>query len=88
MTWGDHVTDAEYGEQGTPGLIGATLFPLAVSVSDTVLEGLDYPWDIEAHGGLFYITEKAGTLGLFDGTSFARLPIITSARSWTIAAVA
>ncbi|WP_342448841.1 PQQ-dependent sugar dehydrogenase [Mameliella alba] len=44
-----------------------------------MLEGLDSPWDIEAHGGIFYITEKAGTLDLFDGTSFARLPIITSA---------
>jgi glucose/arabinose dehydrogenase len=61
------------------GLIGAALFPLAASASDTVLEGLDYPWDIEAHGGIFYITEKAGTLGLFDGASFARLPVITSA---------
>lgn len=62
------------------GLLTAVLFPISAlgQTTETVLSDLDYPWDIEAHGGAVYITEKAGTLGIFDGQAFTRLPVETS----------
>ena len=68
---------------GLRGLLGAALitavtaFPAAAA--ETVLDELDYPWDIEAHAGALYVTEKAGTLGLFADGDFTRLPVETSA---------
>ncbi|SDI63505.1 PQQ-dependent sugar dehydrogenase [Alloyangia pacifica] len=61
------------------GLLMAALLPLAAQAQETVLEGLDYPWDIEAQGEVIYLTEKGGTIGIFDGENFARLPVETSA---------
>lgn len=61
-------------------VIAATLLPLVASAQTQtiVLDGLDYPWDIEAHEGTLYITEKAGTLGLLEGGEFTRLQVETS----------
>ncbi|MCA0043155.1 PQQ-dependent sugar dehydrogenase [Celeribacter litoreus] len=59
--------------------LSASLAGAAMANGETVLDGLDYPWDIEAHEGTIYVTEKAGTLGLFDGESFTRLPVLASA---------
>lgn len=61
------------------GLIVAALFPVAVQASETVLPDLDYPWDIEGHGQAIYITEKAGTLGIFESGAFTRMSVETSA---------
>ncbi|WP_353474241.1 PQQ-dependent sugar dehydrogenase [Salipiger sp. H15] len=61
------------------GLLMAALLPLAAQAQETVLEGLDYPWDIAAQGEVIYVTEKGGTIGIFDGENFARLPVETSA---------
>lgn len=61
------------------GLLMAALLPLAAQAQETVLGGLDYPWDIEAQGEVIYVTEKGGTIGIFDGENFARLPVETSA---------
>ncbi|OWU83474.1 dehydrogenase [Oceanicola sp. 22II-s10i] len=52
--------------------------PLSAQTPETVLTGLDYPWDIEAHDGAIYITEKAGTLGIWRDGAFRRLPVHTS----------
>lgn len=52
---------------------------LSAQSVETVLTGLDYPWDIEAHDGAIYVTEKAGTLGILADGAFSRLPVITSA---------
>jgi len=60
------------------GLLAAALLPVSAFSAETVLTDLDYPWDIEAHAGKVYITEKAGTLGVFDGNDFKRLPVTTS----------
>lgn len=57
----------------------AVAFPTAGRSAETVLSGLDYPWDIDAAGGAIYVTEKAGTLGVLDGEDFARLPVETNA---------
>ncbi|MEC7762048.1 MAG: PQQ-dependent sugar dehydrogenase [Pseudomonadota bacterium] len=57
----------------------AVAFPTAGRSADTVLSGLDYPWDIETSGSAIYVTEKAGTLGVLDGEDFARLPVETTA---------
>ena len=68
--------------KGLRGLIlAALLLPAAqpVAAQEEVLAGLDYPWDIEAAEGRIYITEKAGTLGIFDGDRLERLPVRTSA---------
>lgn len=46
---------------------------------ETIVPDLDYPWDIEAHAGAIYVTEKAGTLGIFDAGTFRRIPVETSA---------
>ncbi|WP_118132987.1 sorbosone dehydrogenase family protein [Oceanicella sp. SM1341] len=56
----------------------AALLPLPAAAQDTLLGGLDYPWDIETGAGVFYITEKAGTIGTLEGGRFTRLPVQTS----------
>lgn len=58
-------------------LVAAPL-PSPARAAGTVLEGLNYPWDIEAHGGTIFITEKVGTLGLFENGALTRLPVKTS----------
>lgn len=60
------------------GVLFAMLVPVSASAADTVLNGLDYPWDIEAHGGKIYVTEKSGTVGILAEGSFTRLPVETS----------
>nr|MEC9417593.1 PQQ-dependent sugar dehydrogenase [Pseudomonadota bacterium] len=60
------------------GVLFAMLMPVSASAADTVLNGLDYPWDIEAHGGKIYVTEKSGTVGILAEGSFTRLPVETS----------
>ncbi|MDS9467483.1 PQQ-dependent sugar dehydrogenase [Paracoccus sp. MBLB3053] len=63
------------------GCISTTLALCAreADAAETVLDGLDYPWDIETHDGAIYIIEKAGTLGILDDGTFTRMPIETSA---------
>ncbi len=56
----------------------ATFLPVSAFAADTVLTGLDYPWDIEARDGTIYVTEKAGTVGMLEGDVFTRLPVETS----------
>lgn len=58
--------------------LAAVPLPSPAQAAGTVLEGLNYPWDIEAHGGTIFITEKAGTLGLFENGALTRLPVKTS----------
>lgn len=60
------------------GLLMAALLPATVFASEPVLDGLDYPWDVEAHGEVLYITEKAGTIGILQDGTFSRLPVTTS----------
>ena len=62
-----------------PALAALLPLPAAVAAQETALNGLDYPWDIETHAGAIYVTEKAGTLGIFENGEFARLPVRTSA---------
>ncbi|HMQ94527.1 MAG TPA: PQQ-dependent sugar dehydrogenase [Amaricoccus sp.] len=59
----------------------AALAPTAAAAqsAETILPDLNYPWDIEAHGDSIYVTEKAGTLGIFEDGTFRRLPVETSA---------
>ena len=45
---------------------------------ETLLSGLDYPWDIEARDGAIYLTEKAGTLGIYEDGKLTRMPVETS----------
>ncbi len=45
---------------------------------ETLLSGLDYPWDIEARAGAIYLTEKAGTLGIYEDGKLNRMPVETS----------
>ena len=59
--------------------LAALLLPAPVAAQETVLDGLDYPWDVEAASGTLYVTEKAGTLGIFESGDFRRLPVETSA---------
>ena len=59
--------------------IALTLGATATQAAETLLDGLDYPWDIETSGGAIYVTEKAGTLSIFDGDTFNRMPVVTSA---------
>lgn len=59
-------------------LAAALLLPASAQADETLLDGLDYPWSIAAEGGDLYITEKAGTLGLFDGQTFTRSAVDTS----------
>ncbi|WP_269581261.1 PQQ-dependent sugar dehydrogenase [Roseibium sp. Sym1] len=59
-------------------LVLAALLPVSAQAAETVLPGLDYPWDIEAHEGRIYITEKAGTLGILDEKGFSRMQVETS----------
>ena len=69
------------------GLLGAALVGVSLSAalpgraeaSETLIDGLDYPWDIEAEGQTLYVTEKAGTLGILEDGQFQRLPVRTSA---------
>ncbi|WP_417277633.1 PQQ-dependent sugar dehydrogenase [Celeribacter sp.] len=58
--------------------VTAAAMAQGMTPGETVLDGLDYPWDIEALGDVIYVTEKAGSLGLFDGEGFTRLPVETS----------
>ncbi|EPX76693.1 PQQ-dependent sugar dehydrogenase [Salipiger mucosus] len=67
-----------YGVALVSVVAAASSFSRAVA-AETVLDGLNYPWDIEAHDGEIYLTEKAGTLGVFSGGAFTRLPVETSA---------
>ena len=60
------------------GVLFAMLVPVSASAADTVVNGLDYPWHIEAHGGKIYVTEKSGTVGILAEGSFTRLPVETS----------
>lgn len=59
----------------------STLLPVAAAAQpvETIVSDLTYPWDIEAHGGTLYVTEKAGTLGILEAGTFPRLPVETSA---------
>ncbi|WP_108262645.1 PQQ-dependent sugar dehydrogenase [Mangrovicoccus ximenensis] len=60
--------------------LGLALCPAErAAAGETLLGGLDYPWDVEAHGSALYVTEKAGTLGIFEDGTFRRLPVETSA---------
>ncbi|MDK3018379.1 PQQ-dependent sugar dehydrogenase [Pseudodonghicola flavimaris] len=59
--------------------VAGFLLPAAAAAQETLLDGLDYPWDIEAAAEAIYITEKAGTIGVFDGQRFTRMPVRTSA---------
>ena len=63
---------------GLAALAAALLLPASPQASETVLDGLDYPWSIATAGDDIYITEKAGTLGLFNGTTFNHMPVETS----------
>ncbi|CUH81237.1 Glucose/arabinose dehydrogenase, beta-propeller fold [Tropicibacter naphthalenivorans] len=49
----------------------------AAQAHTTVLEGLDYPWDIEAAGETLFLTEKGGTLGVLSQGAFTRHPLVT-----------
>lgn len=55
-----------------------TPFQSSAQSVETVLAELNYPWDIEAHEGTIFLTEKAGTLGLFEDGVLTRLPVETS----------
>ena len=60
-------------------ILSLTQFASASAQSvDTVLQDLDYPWDIEMNEGTLYVTEKAGTLGVFSNEVFSRFPVVTS----------
>lgn len=47
--------------------------------AETILEDLDYPWDVEAHAGVLFLTEKSGTLGVVEDGVLTRWPVLTSA---------
>lgn len=63
-------------------LIAALMFATPAVAQDwraeTVIEGLNYPWDIVADGPRFIITEKSGQIAIVEGQHLRRTPIQTS----------
>lgn len=45
---------------------------------DTVVADLNYPWDVEASDGAFYITEKSGDIVVVRDGAVERFPVVTS----------
>ncbi|MGR3322601.1 MAG: PQQ-dependent sugar dehydrogenase [Pseudooceanicola sp.] len=57
------------------GLLGS---PATAQDVRTIAEDLDYPWDVEVHGGSVYMTEKKGNLVILEGGALRRATLQTS----------
>jgi len=59
-------------------LMGALSMSIHAAEARTLVSGLNYPWDIEAYGDDFYITEKSGNLGVIHEGQLTRMSVVTS----------